>query len=721
MRPRNRNTAWSTWALLLLGSLLTAWLVARGSGPLGCPIGDESDLGCARGFSGREHDAAGAFRWTEGTATILLPGGTWRPAELMLALTAPRPANTAPPSVTIEVRERQIPLPPDTRPRRVTLLLPETPAQLRVTSDTFAADDGRALGVKVYAVQQRAAGQVTPDPWNVLGLIGIGWLGLTLARIPSLAYGRGGRGERFWRFGGALLAWLLTAGLCWWQPLRVVPYVPAAGALAALLALAQRRWGALRIPAPLLAALLLGAALDGLVVAQAVPRAALPLVIAAQLTLLLGALAWARRWAGTLPTLLGVVVLMRLLGFAARLLAAQAASDPDTLLFYSYGRAALELGVPLVEYPSGALLPWMLLAQPKSAELFALLLPLLNLGCDLVVVWALWTVGEPRAELPQSHRAHRERTELADNNQRGKETDRQRGSRLFPLCYALSPLLLPFWHGKYDPLPTALLLGGLALWWRGRNFWAGAALGLGGAVKWVPWLALPFLGAGTLQATGNTPAPPAGRDRWMRILLLGAGFLLAVAAASLPFALRDAAAFLAPYRVQGSRPMIGESIWFPLAALLDPALLGAIDKPWSGVWNPPFGRWLLIGAQLLALLSLGIAQLRARTAGRTVALAALAPAVFLLLNRVYSPQYILLISACALLAAVALRLRRPLLLCGLLGLAQAANLLVWPNTMPWWLWASVIHFGALVGVVVWLVLASETSTTTEPQSTPSTH
>jgi drug/metabolite transporter (DMT)-like permease len=67
-------------------------------------------------------------------------------------------------------------------------------------------------------------------------------------------------------------------------------------------------------------------------------------------------------------------------------------------------------------------------------------------------------------------------------------------------------------------------------------------------------------------------------------------------------------------------------------------------------------------------------------------LAALAPAAFLLLNRVFSPQYMVTITA-ALLIACAIVGQSPRHTRGivvLLTIAQAANLLIWPNTVPWW-------------------------------------
>jgi hypothetical protein len=335
------------------------------------------------------------------------------------------------------------------------------------------------------------------------------------------------------------------------------------------------------------------------------------------------------------------------------------------------------------------------------------------------------------------------------------------------MFYALSPLLLPFWHGKYDPLPAALLVLGLTAFAYGRPGWAGAALGLGGAIKWVPWLAAPFLvwallregvwvlgsGVGETRRQGDKETrrqgdketsrqgdgqagnrgrgmttddrradgiKPVVGGRWSVVVPARfiAGFVIAVAAVSLPFAVRDSANFLAPYTLQGNRPIIGESIWFPFAVLIEPELLEDLPAPWSGVDDAPIPNALTIGVQLLALGALGLAHLiLPPNKQRALAFAALAPAIFLLLNRVFSPQYMLLLTAYLLAAAIALGIttRQTIILISLLTTMQIANLLIWPNTSSIWLAASVLLFTIGCGLVVWLALSAMRSA---PQGRP---
>lgn len=710
--------------LLAFAALLAAAAATWAAPSPRCVVGEEDDLGCARGFDLRESDPRGPFRWTNGAAAVRLAGAGYGPPPIVeLVLAAPRPDGSPPPRTVVAAGRSAVVLAPAPAPRRYRLLASGPGGEalgITIAGETFSPGGRRTLGVQVY--QARAvlpAGPRLPAALPTLSLLALGLAASLLVRdhrpaweraiVPCLA------------IGGAAVLWV-------WLPGRVVPYLPALALIVGGAAVVASRAGgsALLLRPPVAAAVAGGAALDAAIVAQAIPRELIVLALAAQAALVVWAV-WAtcERRSGmgdrrsntgdslpqshnsdlgspisNLASVLFVALAVRLLGMAARLLAAQAASDPDTGLFYAYGRAALEIGVPIVEYPSGALIPWMLLALPGSRELFGLLLPLLNLACDLAIVWGIWKIGDWRSEI----HAGAARSPISSLQ------------TLFPLFYALSPLLLPFWHAKYDPLPAALLVLGLAAFAAGRPGWAGAALGLGGAVKWVPWLAAPFLAWHLLRSRPpTTDDRPGGSARMVSVVggrrsLVSAGrfllgFALAVTAASLPFALRDWEAFLAPYRLQGGRPLIGESLWFPLAALMRPSLLETIGVPWSGVRGSPLPAWALVGSQLLVLGALGLAQLLFPVERRrTVALAALAPVLFLLLNRVFSPQYMLIVTACALAAAAASWRERPATpLLALLALAQAANLLVWPNTAPYWLVASLVMFAAALAAVGWLL------------------
>jgi hypothetical protein len=78
-----------------------------------------------------------------------------------------------------------------------------------------------------------------------------------------------------------------------------------------------------------------------------------------------------------------------------------------------------------------------------------------------------------------------------------------------------------------------------------------------------------------------------------------------------------------------------------------------------------------------------------------------------MLNRVFSPQYLLPISASLLVAGAAMLTTRRQIIGLAAGIAamQAANLLVWPYYTSFWLIASVVLFTLGIGLTLWLVLS----------------
>lgn len=685
-------TALAQLALLAAIAAIAACAIVNLAPPPVCRVGLEEDIGCARGFETRERSGGRAYRWTDGDSAVTLWGaGYAAPLLAQITIAAPRPPEAPPPTAQIRAGPLAFSDEMSAQPRRYTVLVPPRPPlgdalAFELRSATFdPAHDKRDLGVQVFGASATPTGRWRiPGATLVLSLIGI----VRALAWPRPRWCRRQRGDqpRLIAAGVAVHSphaapWLVSClslsalvALAALLPARVVPFLP----LAALLLLAARASGALdaRLAPPLLGVIAANALLDAAIVAGVIPPSAVPLAYAAQGGLV--ALALLHGTARpTLPTALLVCLLVRLLALAARLLSGNGASDPDIELFYAYGRATLDLGVPTVEYPSGALAVWALLALGASRELFALLLPLLNLVCDLAIVWAIAQLGRGRRE-----------------------------ANVLALCYALSPLLLPFWHGKFDPLPAALLLLGVMGFASGRLALAGALLAFGGAVKWAPWLAALPLGVWLLAAE---PGNAGWSGRLGSIVRLGGGFALTLALVSLPFAAADLDNFLAPYRLQSGRGMTGESVWFLAALARDPGLLARLAAPWSAVEQRVVPVWLMVGAQAAAMAALTFAGVRR---GRDGALAAalLVPAAFLLLNRVFSPQYLLPIAAAALGAAAmrgeaggevgreaggeagGARWARPVV--GALLLAQWANLLVWPATQRWWLLASGIVFVA---------------------------
>jgi Glycosyltransferase family 87 len=729
--PDDRRVFGAVVVALAICAWLIASLAISLAAPPRCAVGQQEDLGCARGFQQRERTGRRTFRWTDGQATVLLTSagyGTPLAAELVLA--GPRPPNSTPPRVLLDIGRDQFSFSAAPPIRRYRLLLsggfPKGDVlRVHVRSDTMTPeDDRRALGVMLYEVRALPLdGSRWAGPLPTLALLALGLSGVAIyeaGRKPSL----GAAHPTHYNAGRDILigvAVMLAIATLWVRlPTRVAPFLLAAALLiGGTSVLGCRFWraSAAHIETAkwasgwlILAAILGNAAIDGALASFALPQWWIAPALLAQAALTVLAVGCASRsvsWR-RLPLVLCIAVAVRLLGFAARLLTGHGAGafDRDVDLFYKYGQATLAADLPAIEYPSGALASWAIMALPASRELFRVLLPLFNLCCDLAIVWGIWSLESQVAN----------RKWHGTNHQQSATRDlRTSTSALF---YAISPLLLPFWYARYDPLPAALLVLGLVAFAQRRPVWAGAALGLGGAIKWTPWLAAPFLAWDLLravdickrqqpqQAEEHTPRQACKPSAIRGFVLFAGGFLAAILAASLPFAWRDWNAFVSPYVLQSQRRMIAESVWFPIAWLFEPQRLVPMPAPWTDVRSGVISIGFMTGCQVLALAALWLAQAaRGPARQRTLALAALAPATFLLLNRIFSPQYLVIITACALAAGCLTLPKRAIrVLIVILVVVQSLNLLVWPNVVHYWLAASVIMFVMAIGMVLWLAL-----------------
>ncbi|NJN67874.1 MAG: DUF2029 domain-containing protein [Chloroflexaceae bacterium] len=686
-------------------ALLPAGAAGIGRVPLAqppgrCDIGTGSDLACARGFETREQGYGTSFRWSDAYAEVhLASAGYGRPLVVELTARSGRPAGTKPVAAWFGVNGQPL-VAPDVPffNRRYALLLPARfPVgdlmRLQITSETWKPGPiSRTFGLVLLQVRVRpTAGMRWPGPLLVLS-----WLAL----IVSFQAVRG-KPARWWMG----MFFLLLFPLFRISPL--LAYLPwLAIAVGAGVLLWRQAGKNQAIP---IGWVLPNAALSLFLVTGGAPSwARAPILAGCGAVALVGALAWSQR--ATRPgsdttevspigSLLLSAALLRLLLLGWRLLSGKTWLDLDVELFYSYGMALRETGLPDVEYPAGALVVWAVLSRLSgdSREAFALLLPLFNLACDLGIVGALVVLGRtgsPRWPAP---------SDASSISNPSNPSSPSTSLVLAPAAYyAFSPLLEPFLFGKYDALPAMLAVGSLALFLMRRPGMAGLMPGIGATVKWTPLLAAPFLALHL-----------ARHRQWYSLSRFVGWHLLAVALLSLPFALTNLDSFLVPYHAQGGRGMNGESGWALVALLSNPALLGQIGPPWGELPRETLPVSLMVTVQGMVLSLVGlVALVRPPTIGRTLALAALCPALFLILNRVFSPQYLLPISA-GLLAALAVAwpgLKAGRWLLALLALAQVSNLLVWPfgwtGVPQGWIVASVILFGCLLGLSGWVIAAA---------------
>ena len=183
------------------------------------------------------------------------------------------------------------------------------------------------------------------------------------------------------------------------------------------------------------------------------------------------------------------------------------------------------------------------------------------------------------------------------------------------LMVAASPVVLASGLINWDMLPVLLTSAAVLAWAQGRPGWSGALLGLGAAAKLYPVLLLVPLGVLCARA-----------GRWRALGLLAAGAVGAYAAVNLPVYVVAPAGWLNFWGFNVDRGADLGSVWYALS------LLG---------WEVP--RLSLVVALLLIGGGAAIAALLiwAPRRPRVAQGVFLVVVLFCLVNKVYSPQYML--------------------------------------------------------------------------------
>jgi uncharacterized membrane protein len=188
------------------------------------------------------------------------------------------------------------------------------------------------------------------------------------------------------------------------------------------------------------------------------------------------------------------------------------------------------------------------------------------------------------------------------------------------LYFALAPTLLVYAAVNWDLIAVAFATAATLMYLRRRDVWSGVLLGLGAAAKVYPALLVVPLVAGRLRS--KEP------DRATHLAWSAAGSWIAV---NLPFAIAAPSGWFEFFRFNSTRPADWDSVWFiachrvsgELSSCGNTATVNlvsavlfvsavAIVWRWKAVRDPGFPRWTL-GLPILVL--------------------------FLLSNKVYSPQY----------------------------------------------------------------------------------
>ena len=338
--------------------------------------------------------------------------------------------------------------------------------------------------------------------------------------------------------------------------------------------------------------------------------------------------------------------------------------DQDLGFYRHQGHSLLGGDYPRSEYPTGAVLlfaleNWLGGGTNRIPHAF------LMIPCQLAIVAAVWLLHT-------------------------------RWSPWLAAFVAVWPLNAFHWEFRFDLLPTALLAVGLALALRGRWLGCSIALGVGTATKWTPALCLLVLVVWLLSK---------GRGRLAGRATLG--FVLSWSVLTLPLLVWRPSEVAAAYTHQGHRGITGESIWYlPLRAFGAAHIRGDLS------YDAGAPHWANVGVvvlQVVAILALCAVAWRLRGLSSAGAVAALAPVVFLLTNRVFSSQFLVTIMAAwTLAAALVTRTRRAQVVVGALAAAATCtNALVHPYTVPRvWELASAGLFALAVALTGWLLLTA---------------
>ncbi|MCW2844963.1 MAG: integral rane protein [Nocardioides sp.] len=193
-------------------------------------------------------------------------------------------------------------------------------------------------------------------------------------------------------------------------------------------------------------------------------------------------------------------------------------------------------------------------------------------------------------------------------------------------AFALSPALALTGLVNWDLLAVGLVAGALWAWARGRPVLTGVLIGLGAATKLYP---LFLLGALLVICL---------RDRRpMRFALAASGAVIAWVLANLPAYLTGRDEWYVFWHFNSDRGADLGSIWLVISQATDGVSVDTIN-----LWS-----WLVFGTWCIGVLVLG---LTAPQTPRFAQLGFLVVAGFLLVNKVYSPQYVLWLLPLAVLA-----------------------------------------------------------------------
>ncbi len=258
---------------------------------------------------------------------------------------------------------------------------------------------------------------------------------------------------------------------------------------------------------------------------------------------------------------------------------------------------------------------------------------------------------------------------------------------------ALSPLVVVHVFTNFDALAVACATGGMLALARGRPWLAGVVLGIGGAFKFYPLLLL-------------LPVVVVGlRRRQLGVAVrTSVAALITWAAVNLPVAVLWPVGWWEFFRLNQERPADPDSLYFVVSYFTGWA---GLDGPLADGQTPVVLNAVVAGLLVLACIGVALLGFLAPRPPRIASLAFLLVATFLLVNKVWSPQYSLWLVPLAVLALPRWRL---------LLAWMTIDALVWAPRMyyyltpankglpPDWFLGAVVVRDAMVALLAFLVV-----------------
>jgi uncharacterized membrane protein len=268
---------------------------------------------------------------------------------------------------------------------------------------------------------------------------------------------------------------------------------------------------------------------------------------------------------------------------------------------------------------------------------------------------------------------------------------------------ACSPLVAVHAFTNFDALAVGVGTAGLLAFARRRSVLAGVLLGIGGAVKFYPLL---FLLPVVLVGLRRRDPGPAVRT--------AVTALLACAAINAPVALAYTPGWLEFFRLNNSRPADPDSLWYVVSYFTG---WPGFDGELAASQVPTVLNAVVLALFLAACAGVALLTRRAPQPPRLASLAFLVVAAFLLVNKVWSPQYSLWLVPLAALALPRWRLLLAWMTLDALVWVPRMFYYVGPSARglpPDWFLATAVARDAIVVAIMVLVVRTVLAPDTDP-------